>query len=320
MSTIDRTTSGAVDASTADPDSASGTVRDGVDSAGDAVQDVTDSVADTVDDAVRDNPMIERLTRLGWIAKGVIYILMGATAISIAQQQRTDDDASPKGALDRVIEQPGGRFLLGVLAVGLVLYCLWRILSVAVIRSNDLSAWLDRIGYTFSAVFYAVLAWVAARGALLGADPERDNTVERLSQSVMDSTLGRGAVMLAGIVTFVVGAFFVVRKGLMRSFADDLSGVRSDRSDDLGEHVLVAAGVAGWIGRGIVTMLVGFFVTRAAWRFDPEDARGFDGALRRVATTSTGTVLVWVAAVGLILYGGFCLLSHRRRALKEYCA
>ena len=63
-------------------------------------------------------------------------------------------------------------------------------------------------------------------------------------------------------------------------------------------------------------MLVGFFVTRAAWRFDPSDARGFDRALRAAANTSLGAVLVWLAALGLVLYGAFCVLGASRRVLE----
>lgn len=277
---------------------------------------VAESVADGVDQAVRERPAIETATQLGWIAKGLVYFLMGATAVSIARQQPTDDDASPKGALGQVLEQPGGRILLGVLAIGLVLYCAWRILSVAVIRGHELTDWLDRIGYSFSALFYAVLAFVAGRTALRGSDPGRDNTVERLSRSLMDAGWGRVLVGLAGVVVIAVGLFFIVRKGLMRSFTDDLRGVRDDGGDAIGTTLLVS-GVAGWIGRGVVTTLVGFFVLRAAIQFDPNDARGFDGALRSVATSSTGSIFVWFCAVGLVLYGAFCLLSHRRRHLED---
>jgi hypothetical protein len=276
-----------------------------------------DDIADGVDDAVDEHPVIERLTRLGWIAKGVVYLLMGATAVSIARQEPTDDQASPTGSLAKVIEQPGGRFLLGVLAVGLALYSVWRILSVAIIRGTELRCWLERVGYAFSAAFYAVLTWVAARTSMRGREGGRDNTVERLSRSLMESGWGRWAVGIGGVVTLAVGIYFVVRKGIMRSFVDDLRGVHRGTNDETVDHLLVVSGVAGWIGRGVVTILVGFFVTRAAVRFDPDDARGFDDSLRHVATTSTGTVLVWCAAIGLVLYGAFCLLSHARRKIED---
>jgi hypothetical protein len=242
---------------------------------------------------------------------------MGLTAVSIARQQPTDDEASPTGSLAKVIEQPGGRFLLGVLAVGLLLYAIWRFLSVGIIRGTEWRCWLDRIGYTCSAAMYTVLAWVAARSALRGTEQGRDNTVEQLSRTVMETGWGRWLVGAAGIVTVAVGIYFVVRKGIMRSFVDDLRGVHRGTNDETVDHLLVVSGVAGWIGRGVVTILVGFFVTRAAVRFDADDARGFDASLRHVATTSTGTVLVWCAAIGLVLYGAFCLLSHARRKIED---
>ena len=281
-----------------------------------------DDVADQVDDAVRDNPAIEHLTRLGWIAKGIVYILMGGTAVSIARHSSSSDgdEASPKGSLEQVLEQPGGRVMIGVLAVGLALYCIWRVLSVAVIRSNDLHAWADRIGYTFSAVFYGVLTFVAAKAAIDGVQPEKDNTIETWSSEIMAWSFGRWLVLAAGIVTLAIGAYFIVSKGIQRSFCKDLTGISGRADDDEIEKALVIAGVAGWIGRGVVTMLVGFFVTRAAWRFDPDEARGFDGSLRRLADDSVGSIFVWIAAIGLILYGAFCLASHRRRRLREYNA
>jgi hypothetical protein len=172
--------------------------------------------------------------------------------------------------------------------------------------------------YTFSGVFYAVLAFTSFAAVVRGGDNGDDNTIENLSSSMLSSTTGRWLLGVAGVVTIGVGLYFVIEKGIRRSFVDDLSQVsdRPDRGDGV-SRVLVVSGVAGWVGRGIVTILVGFFVARAAYRFDPDEARGFDRALRHVATSSTGTLLVWVAAVGLIAYGSFCLLSHRRRNLED---
>lgn len=283
---------------------------------GDVDGGVTDKVADEVEDAVNTRPWLQSVGQIGWVAKGVVYLLFGATATQIARQEPSDDDASPAGALNRVMEQPGGRILLSVLAAGLVLYCLWRVLSVAVIRDHDVSAWAHRIGYGFSAAFYGLLAVTAIRTVLAGRESGRSNTVEKLSKSLLDTTWGRALVLLGGLVTIAVGLYFIVRKAFMRSFTDDLHGV--DESDEEAvDWTIIVAGVVGWFGRGVVTVLVGFLVTRAAVEFDPDDARGFDGALRKVATTSTGTALVWVSAIGLMLYGAFCLLSHRLRRIED---
>lgn len=272
--------------------------------------------ADEVGDAIQDRPWLETLGQLGWIAKGAVYLLFGATATQIARQEPSDDEASPAGALNRVLEQPGGRILLSVMAVGLALYFLWRVLSVAVIRGGDISAWADRVGFSFSAAFYALLAVTAARAVMSGSESGGDSTVEHVSRSLLDTASGRVLVTIGGVATIGVGLYFLVHRGVMRSFTDSLHGV-DDSDDEALDRVIIAAGVAGWIGRGVVTILVGYFVARAAITFDPDDARGFDGALRAIATTSTGTLLVWVSAIGLMLYGAFCVLSHRYRRLED---
>jgi Domain of Unknown Function (DUF1206) len=278
--------------------------------------DVSDKVADEVHEAVRERPWLETVAQLGWVAKGMVYLLFGATATQIARQEQSDDEASPNGALNRVMEQPGGRVLLLVMGVGLVLYCLWRVLSVAVIRKNDVSGWAHRIGYSFSAAFYGVLAFTAFRTVMRGSKSKKSNTVEKLSRSLLDTTWGRALVLIGGVVTIAIGLYFIVRKGILRSFVDDLRGV--DESDDEAlDWTIIVAGVAGWIGRGVVTVLVGFLVAKAAYSYDPKDARGFDGALRKAATSSTGEIFVWISAVGLMLYGAFCVFSHRYRHIED---
>ena len=272
-----------------------------------------DAAADEVDEAVRERPWLQTAAQLGWVAKGLVYFLFGATAMQIARQQQTDDEASTTGALTQILDQPGGRVLLAVMLVGIALYFLWRVLSIVVIRGNDLSAWAHRVGYGFSAVFYAALAYTAARLVMRGSGSGDDNTVERVSRSLMESTWGRVVVIVAGVVTVAVGLYFIIHKGLMRSFEDNLHGKRSDDVDS----AIIAAGVAGWIGRGVVTILVGYFVARSAITFDPDEARGFDAALREAATASIGEILVWISAIGLMLYGAFCVFSHRYRRIED---
>jgi succinate dehydrogenase hydrophobic anchor subunit len=265
---------------------------------------------------------IEVFTRLGWIAKGVVYTLFGVTAIAIAQQSAPSDsapsdEASPQGALGKLMDAPAGRLMIGVMAVGLILYCLWRVFSVVLVDGSDLEAWGDRIGYSFSAVFYAVLGYTAAQSAWSGVEPGDSSTVESLSRSLLENTVGRWLLGIGGAITIAVGLYFAVRKGAMRGFADDVRGVSRDGAAGGVDRAIWIGGIVGWIGRGVVTVLVGWFVLRSAITFDPDEARGFDRALREAATSTVGTVLVWITGIGLIAYGAFCLLSHRRRTLTD---
>jgi Domain of Unknown Function (DUF1206) len=281
---------------------------------GDVVDEVG-HVVDEVDEAVRERPWVQKVTRMGWLAKGAVYVLMGVTAWAIARGTPTgDDQASPQGALDSVHEQPGGRLLLGLLAAGLVFYVCWRILSVVLRRGTDLSAWLDRLGYAFSAVFYSLLAFAAARSALQGARPERDSRVEDMSASALSHPVGRWLLGAAGIITIGVGLYFIVKKGLMKGLLDD---VRLGKATEAERRAVVVSGVVGHVGRGLVIVLVGFFVTRAAVQVDPSDAKGFDRALRDVADTGRGAWIVAACAVGLVVYGVFCIVSARHEVLRR---
>jgi hypothetical protein len=59
--------------------------------------------------------------------------------------------------------------------------------------------------------------------------------------------------------------------------------------------------------------LVGFFLVRAAYQYDPSEAIGLDGALAKLAHQPYGRWLLAAAAVGLIAYGVFALIQARYR-------
>ena len=61
--------------------------------------------------------------------------------------------------------------------------------------------------------------------------------------------------------------------------------------------------VVGTSARGLVFGLVGLLLIRAAVDFDPQKARGLDGALRSLAQTDAGPWLLYAAAAGLLVFG-----------------
>jgi hypothetical protein len=270
----------------------------------------SESLAESVEEVVDERPWLQPLTRVGWLAKGGVYALMGAAAYSIGRSTYSDDEASPEGALAQVIAQPGGRLLLSALVVGLALYVLWRSITAVLVTGHGVKEWLDRIGYAFSASFYALLAFTAMRAVASGSEPE-SNSIERISAAMLRSGVGRAVLLVVGVVAVVVGAYFAVEKGLRRSFEHDLE---FDGAPPIERRLVIASGVVGWIGRGFVTSAVGCYIVQAAWQRDQGDARGFDRALREVAA-SNGGVLVSVAGVALIVYGVYCAASLRHREL-----
>jgi hypothetical protein len=67
-----------------------------------------------------------------------------------------------------------------------------------------------------------------------------------------------------------------------------------------------ALGVFGHVARAVVFALVGYGLIKAAIDYNPQEAIGLDGALRKLAHASYGPALLAVVAAGL---AGFALYS-----------
>ena len=68
------------------------------------------------------------LARSGYAARGVVYLIVGGLAVLAALGgggQTTDS----KGALLTILQQPFGNVLLGLVALGLVGYAIWRLVQ-----------------------------------------------------------------------------------------------------------------------------------------------------------------------------------------------
>lgn len=266
----------------------------------------------------RQHPAIVRFGRIGWIAKGLVYGLTGVLALLIGLHAAqgtpsSDSEASQTGAIARIAQNPYGVAVLIVVAAGLVTYALWRLASVLLPGDNDLQGWLTRAGYFVSAITYLVLAWTAIAFVRQPGQPAdgEDSKVESFTRDLMDESYGRAAVFLIGAVLIVIAAVFVW-KAVSASFTKQLlpGGV-----GPISHRMLVLLGRVGWIGRAGMMALIGFFLVRAAVRFDPDDAQGLDGSLRKATESGLGTALVVVVGCGLLVYGVFCAVSAPKRRL-----
>ncbi|MEZ5229797.1 MAG: DUF1206 domain-containing protein [Acidimicrobiales bacterium] len=266
----------------------------------------------------REHPRLVQLGRVGWAANGVVYALMGALAFTIAGQSAgtttgQGEEASKSGAIATIAEQPAGAALLIAIAIGLALYAIWKLVSLVLPADNDAHAWVSRLGSLLGAVSYVALGWTALSIALRPgtSDGSNGSRVETYTRRVLDATGGRFLIFAIGLGVVGLGGYYLY-KAWNATFESDLA---PGSVGPLSHHALVNMGRVGWLGRGLMVALIGSFLTRAAMQFDPDDAVGLDGALRRVAGSPLGTALVAVVALGLIAYGVFCIVSAPRRRL-----
>lgn len=268
--------------------------------------------SDATERFVREHRWVVHAARVGWAAKGVVYLLTGVLAFTVALAPFRDDaaaeQADPVGAIAKIAEQPFGTALLWLMAVGLVVYALWRLVTVLLPAELDGHSVLRRVGYVVSALTYLALAFTAvtlARHSGSASGETQDSQVSQATADVLAWTGGRTLVGLAGMTLIGIAVYFLW-KGVSASFERELH----HRSvGPFSWRAVRALGRIGWIGRATMMALIGLFVTRAAIEFDPDEASGLDDSLRRVADTTVGTALVDVVAVGLVLYGVFCVVS-----------
>ena len=263
---------------------------------------------------VRRHPWMITFGRIGWVAKGIVYALTGLLALKVGTDQiggsQDSDEANQSGAISKIAQQPYGPTLLWLLALGLFVYSAWRIVTVLLPADNDGKAWLNRLGYTVSAIVYIALGLSAVS---LARDPGKagetgqreDAKVEQFTADVLGWTGGRTIVGLVAVIVIGVGLAFAW-KGIGGSFAKQ---VEHRSVGPFSWKAIHAMGVVGWVGRGAMMVLIGWFVMRAAVEFDASEAHGLDESLRRVSDSTLGTALVLLVAVGLIVYGAFCLVT-----------
>ena len=257
------------------------------------------------------SPWVERLGRAGLVAKAVLYAVIGILAIQVALGGR-EESPDKGGALRTIAEQPFGKGLLVLLALGLAAYALWRLAQAILDRDSEgegPKGLAKRAGSLAKAALYGTLC-VLTVSTLVGGG-SGDGNEQQQTAGVFDRPGGRYLVYAAGIA-FVVAAAFNGWRAVTCKFNKKL---KTGEMSDAEEAAATGIGVVGHLARMVVFGLVGAFLVRAAWEFDPKQARGLDGALLEVSQQPYGGLLLGAVAVGLLAYAAFCLVQARYRRI-----
>lgn len=286
----------------------------------------THHVADNpVGQLAQEHPGLVKFGRVGWLAKGIVYVVAGVLALMLAWKASTwsdassssaDQEASPTGALKTVADASGGSVLMWLLAIGMLMYAAWRLVSAAMPGGTDAKAWFKRIGFVVSAIIYTTLAITAisltSKSGTAEGEADGNAKVTSMTADVMKHSGGRWLIGLVGLIVIAVG-LYRIKKGVEHDVNDelDLSGMPAERvrwTERLGR--------VGEMGRGVGIGLLGFFLLRAAITYDATEATGLDGALRRLAESGWGVMVIVVVGIGFAAYGLFCASSFTHRRLE----
>jgi hypothetical protein len=253
--------------------------------------------------------------RAGLVAKGITFGVVAVLALGVAFGIGGDVEDRP-GALQTLAESTIGRFLLGVLAVGLGGYALWRFVQAALgetIENGDDVSIFKRVGLVARGLLYAWL-FVMCISIFFNADEPvtgggGSGEEDRATGFLLEQPLGRWLVAAVGLSIIGAGLFNLYRAVFQR-FRKDLKEGQMGKEERESYTVL---GVLGHLARAVLFSLAGWFLVKAAWEYDAREAIGLDGALRKLAQAEHGDALLAATAAGLFAYGLFCLVQARYR-------
>ena len=248
------------------------------------------------------------VARVGLVARGVIYLLIGWVAITLAAG-RSHQEADQRGALQTLAGQPAGSAMLWALAVGFAAYALWRFSeAIRGVHGEGKKAG-PRVTSAFRGFVYTFFA-VTTVSVLHGSRSSQATSQQDATARIMQHSGGRWAIGILGAGVLIVGLGLAIG-GLRRSFAKKLNTAQmSERT----RRTVLTLGTIGTTARGLVFALAGGLVIEAARTFDPAKARGLDEALRTLRDRPYGSALLGLTALGLIVFGlyGLCEARWRR--------
>lgn len=256
------------------------------------------------------NRWAERLTRLGLGARGVLYIVIAVLAFRIAFGHY-EDNASQNGALQEIASKPGGQILVWIIALGLIGYALWRLATAAFGAGVDPVATdaKQRVKALAEGIGYGVIAFVAVKIAASSGSSSSGGGGQKQTAMVLSWPGGQWLLGLVGVIAIAVGAFFVY-DGIKADFTKELSlGGKSHST----RKTVVTLGRVGRVAHGIVFGIIGVLIVIAAVQYDPNQAKGVDGALKSLVGQPYGQVLLSIVALGLLAYGLYGLAEAKFR-------
>ena len=252
----------------------------------------------------------EWLARAGFVARGLIYGIIGILAIKLAVGAG-GTNASQQGALRTIAHQPFGKVLLILVAVGLGGYALWRFVHALLGHGPENSdSGFDRLAALGSGIVYAILCAVAAE-ILLGSGAGGSGNASKTTAGVFGWPGGTWLVGIAGAVLIGIGLYQGYR-GVSKDFLQDS---KTEKMSPRVRNWIEWIGTFGHLARMVVFGLVGVFLIKAAVDYNPNNAVGLDGALAKLAHASYGPFLLGIVAAGLVAFGVYSLTDARYRRI-----
>ena len=255
--------------------------------------------------AAQRSPTFRILARVGYVVLGVVHIIIGAIAISVAVGSG-GGEADQGGAMEQISRVPFGTVVLWVIVLGLAALGVWQIAEAFLERDPDTKKkWGRRVKEVGTALAYFAIGATALVYALGGssdssrvdAELQRDSCSRPRAASCCSCCSGSSCSASASRSSSAASA------GTSRSSCRCPAGSSATAS--------APSASSATSPRAFAIAVVGVLFVVAAVTHDPEKAGGLDAALKSLAALPFGQVILWLVGAGLVVYGVYCFARAR---------
>lgn len=248
---------------------------------------------------------VETFARLGHLARGVVYILLGYLAYASSRAK------NPSNVLAEIKDMPLGEPILLLVGIGLGFYGLFRLYGAALNidgADDDAIGIGKRLGHGASGLGHLVLSYVAINGAIGTATPAKSGGEEKTGEAASFLlSLPAGEILLALIgLGFLAAAAEQGHKAWSGKFMREMQGDTPRAAKYLGH--------AGYAARAVVFGVIGWNIASSALAGNAQEVGGIGLALEKLRENETVFTLV---AIGLLLFGVFSLIMARFARIRD---
>jgi fumarate reductase subunit D len=255
------------------------------------------------------NPILELLERLGYVVRGALYAVMGLLALGFALGVGGGQTTDLSGSLVFLITNPLGKLTLIVAVIGLSAYSLWgfiRAIYDPLHRGKDAGGYAARLGFVSSAVSYALIVLFAVQ-ILLGSGGAAGDSTQKTIATILNHPGGGPLTIVIGLVAIVIGLGQFL-EAYRATFKEDLKGAEMSTSE---RDIAIKLGRFGMFSRGVIFLIIGWFLVQAGLHHDAGQVQGFGGAFLFLLGQPLGRFVLGVVALGFVALGLHSLACAR---------
>lgn len=258
----------------------------------------------------------ETMAKTGCYSIAIVYLMVGFMAF-MGYFGMSQNGADEEQIMDIILDLPLGEVLISLIILGMLGYILWRVyesITDPYEFGSSAKGIIKRTGIALSASGYLIIAYAATKILFEGGGGNGEEEQQILVGRVLAFPGGAWLVGIAGAITGFAGLIQLkyVYDG------DYHKRINFHKMSSWMKKTTHFLAWYGYIARGVMLAVIGYFLISAGFQSDPEELVDTDSAFDFLGDLGTfgGTVFLAVA-LGTVFYGIFMVIHGLYYSFKK---